>query len=76
MREAAADPAIRVRLAAADVALLAAWCSDDVEQHDDTRRLWIVALELCRHTDHPNSPRSKVTPGTCSPPLSPTLRFG
>jgi len=54
LREAAATPAIRSRLdiAVADLATLAAWCSYDVEQHDQARRLWIVALELCRHTDH------------------------
>jgi hypothetical protein len=54
---AAASPAIRVRLdiAAADLAMLAAWCSYDVEQHDQARRLWIVALELCRHTAHPRA---------------------
>ncbi|MGQ0718296.1 MAG: helix-turn-helix domain-containing protein [Pseudonocardiales bacterium] len=54
LREAAATLAIRVRLdiAAAD---LAAWCSYDVEQHDQARRLWIVALELCRHTAHPRA---------------------
>jgi hypothetical protein len=57
LREAAATPAIRVRLdiAAADLAMLAAWCSYDVEQHDQAQRLWIVALELCRHTDHPRA---------------------
>jgi hypothetical protein len=50
-----AEPAIRVRLdiAAADLAMLTAWCSYDVERHDQARRLWVVALELCRHTDHP-----------------------
>ena len=55
--EAAANPAIRVRLdiAAADLAMLAAWCSYDAERHDDARRLWIVALELCRHTDDPRA---------------------
>ncbi len=54
LRDAAATPAIRVRLdiAAADLAMLTAWCSYDVERHDQARRLWIVALELCRHTDH------------------------
>ncbi|MCA1671239.1 MAG: hypothetical protein LC799_03215, partial [Actinobacteria bacterium] len=58
LRAAAATPAIRVRLdiAAADLAMLTAWCSYDVEQHDDARRLWIVALELCQHTDHPRAP--------------------
>lgn len=55
LREAAATPAIRVRLdiAAADLAMLTAWCSYDIEQHDQARHLWIVALELCRHTAHP-----------------------
>jgi hypothetical protein len=53
----AATPAIRVRLdiAAADLARLTAWCSYDVEQHDQARRLWIVALQLCRHTAHPRA---------------------
>ncbi len=57
LRAAAASPAIRVRLdiAAADLAMLTAWCSYDVEQHDQARRLWIVALELCRHTAHPRA---------------------
>ncbi|MGH3919355.1 MAG: helix-turn-helix domain-containing protein [Pseudonocardiaceae bacterium] len=57
LREAAATPAIRVRLdiAAADLAMLTAWCSYDVEQHDQAQRLWTVALELCRHTDHPRA---------------------
>ncbi|MDQ3150705.1 MAG: XRE family transcriptional regulator [Actinomycetota bacterium] len=57
LRRVAATPAIRMRLdiAAADAAMLAAWSSYDVEQHDDARRLWIVALELCRHTDHPRA---------------------
>ncbi|MGH3778977.1 MAG: helix-turn-helix domain-containing protein [Pseudonocardiaceae bacterium] len=54
LREVAATTAIRVRLdiASADLAMLAAWCSYDVEQHDQAQRLWVVALELCRHTDH------------------------
>jgi len=53
LRAAAATPAIRVQLdiAAADLAMLAAWCSYDLEQHDQAHRLWIVALEVCRHTD-------------------------
>jgi hypothetical protein len=57
LRAAAASPAIRVRLdiAAADLAMLAAWCSYDVEQHDQARRLWTVALQLCRHTTHPRA---------------------
>lgn len=57
LRKAAATPAVRVRLgiAAADLAMLAAWCSYDTEQHDHARRLWIVALELCRHADHPRA---------------------
>ncbi|MGH3870349.1 MAG: helix-turn-helix domain-containing protein [Pseudonocardiaceae bacterium] len=57
LRAALASPAIRVRLdiAAADLAMLAAWCSYDVEQHDQAQRLWMVALELCRHTDHPRA---------------------
>ncbi|MGH3909423.1 MAG: helix-turn-helix domain-containing protein, partial [Pseudonocardiaceae bacterium] len=57
LRAAAATPAIRLRLdiAAADLAMLAAWCSYDVEQHDQAGRLWIVTLELCRHTDHPRA---------------------
>jgi hypothetical protein len=54
---AAASPAIRIRLdiAAADLAMLTAWCSYDVEQHNQARRLWTVALELCRKTDHPGA---------------------
>ncbi|MGH3997731.1 MAG: hypothetical protein ACRDTJ_09750, partial [Pseudonocardiaceae bacterium] len=57
LREAAATPAIRIRLdiAAADLAMLTAWCSYDVEQHDQARRLWTVALELSRRTDHPHA---------------------
>ncbi|MCA1705382.1 MAG: aminoglycoside phosphotransferase family protein [Actinobacteria bacterium] len=57
LRAAAASLAIRVRLeiAAADLAMLAAWCSYDVEQHEQARRLWTVALELCRHTEHPRA---------------------
>jgi transcriptional regulator with XRE-family HTH domain len=57
LRDVAATPAIRVRLdiAAANLAMLTAWCSYDVEQHDQARRLWIVALELCRHTAHPQA---------------------
>jgi hypothetical protein len=57
LREVAASAAIRVRLdiAAADLAMLAAWCSYDVEQHDQARHLWIVALNLCRHTVHPRA---------------------
>ena len=46
---------MRLDIAAADLAMLAAWCSYDAERHDDARRLWIVALELCRHTDHPRA---------------------
>lgn len=55
LRKAAATPVIRVRLdiASADLAMLTAWCSYDVERHDQARRLWTVALELCRHTEHP-----------------------
>jgi transcriptional regulator with XRE-family HTH domain len=57
LRDVAATPAIRVRLniAAADLAMLTAWCSYDVEQHDQARRLWTVALELCRHSAHPQA---------------------
>ncbi len=57
LREAASSPAIRVRLdiAVADLAMLTAWCSYDVEQHDQARRLWTVALDLCRHTSHPRA---------------------
>lgn len=53
----AATPAIRIRLniAAADLAMLTAWCSYDVEQHDQARRLWTVALELGRHCAHPQA---------------------
>ncbi len=57
LHDMAATPAIRVRLniATADLAMLTAWCSYDVERHDQARRLWIVALELCRHTAHPQT---------------------
>ncbi len=63
LRKVAATPAIRARLdiAVADLAMLAAWCSYDVEQHDQARRLWMVALELCRHTDHPRAVDLAVT---------------
>ncbi len=57
LRKVAANPAIRVRLdiAAADLAMLTAWCSYDTEQHEQARQLWTVALTLCRHTAHPQA---------------------
>ncbi|MGH3772099.1 MAG: helix-turn-helix domain-containing protein [Pseudonocardiaceae bacterium] len=57
LRPAAMTTEVRVRLdiASADLAMIAAWCRYDVEQHDQARRLWTVALELCRYTDHPRA---------------------
>lgn len=48
--------ALRTRLlvATADLAMLAAWVNYDVEQHEDARRLWVVALDAARTADRPD----------------------
>lgn len=57
LREAKMRPAVRSRLdmITADLAMLTAWCSYDVEQHDQARHLWMVALKICQYTDHPRA---------------------
>src|SRR3954469_17490761 len=32
-----------------------AWMTYDIEQHEAARRLWMIALETARRTDHPRS---------------------
>jgi hypothetical protein len=45
----------RLLLAAADLATQAGWMSFDSTDHDAARRLWMIALELARHAEHPRS---------------------
>jgi hypothetical protein len=45
----------RLQRLTCDLAMLTAWCSYDVEQHEHARRLWTVAFALCRHTAHPQA---------------------
>lgn len=45
----------RLMLAAADLAAQAGWMSFDVRHDDAARRLWMIALNLARNTDHPLS---------------------
>jgi transcriptional regulator with XRE-family HTH domain len=45
----------RLRLAAADLATQAGWMSFDSTDHDAARRLWMIALDLTRHAEHPRS---------------------
>jgi hypothetical protein len=53
MHRASFAPALRVRLCAAtaDLAALAAWATYDVEQHEQARRLWLLALHAAREAD-------------------------
>ncbi len=43
----------RLMIATAHLAMQAGWASFDVEQHDSARRLWMIALDLARHCEHP-----------------------
>ncbi|MGH3936060.1 MAG: hypothetical protein ACRDS1_13980 [Pseudonocardiaceae bacterium] len=43
----------RLYLATARLATQAGWMSFEVNQHDAARRLWMIALEVARNTDHP-----------------------
>jgi transcriptional regulator with XRE-family HTH domain len=45
----------RLLLATADLARLAAWMTYDVEEHEASRRLSMIALETARRADHPHS---------------------
>ncbi|MGH3935064.1 MAG: helix-turn-helix domain-containing protein, partial [Pseudonocardiaceae bacterium] len=43
----------RLYLATARLATQAGWMSFEVNQHDAARRLWMIALDVARDTDHP-----------------------
>ncbi len=43
----------RLYLATARLAIQAGWMSFQVNQHDAARRLWLIALDVARATDHP-----------------------
>ncbi|MGH3684532.1 MAG: hypothetical protein ACRDSM_05655, partial [Pseudonocardiaceae bacterium] len=43
----------RLHLAIARLATQAGWMSFMVNQHDDARQLWLIALDVTRATDHP-----------------------
>jgi transcriptional regulator with XRE-family HTH domain len=43
----------RLYLATARLATQAGWLSFEVNQHDAARRLWMIALNVARDTDHP-----------------------
>ncbi|MGH3701580.1 MAG: hypothetical protein ACRDQY_19365, partial [Pseudonocardiaceae bacterium] len=45
----------RLYLAIARLATQAGWMSYQVNQHDDARQLWLIALDVTRATDHPLS---------------------
>ena len=45
----------RLMLAAADLATQAGWMSFDILHHDAAWRLWMIALNVARNTDHPLS---------------------
>lgn len=53
----ASTPAVRERLlvATADLGMTAAWSTYDVEQHNQARRLWTIALSVAREADHPSA---------------------
>lgn len=55
--DAQVSPELRPRLliAAADLALQAAWMSFDQGRHDTARRLWMIGLDLARDADHPQA---------------------
>lgn len=55
--DAQVTPEVRPRLllAAADLATQAGWMSFTVKHDDAARRLWMIALDLARDTDHPRS---------------------
>ncbi|MGH3871555.1 MAG: hypothetical protein ACRDSR_08600 [Pseudonocardiaceae bacterium] len=45
----------RLLLATGRLAMQAGWMSFDVEQDDAARRLWMIALDIARAADHPQS---------------------
>jgi transcriptional regulator with XRE-family HTH domain len=45
----------RLRLATAHLAMMAGWMSFDVTQHDAARRLWLIGLDIARHTEDSRS---------------------
>ncbi len=53
--DARVAPELRPRLflATADLATQAGWMSFDAEHHDAARRLWTIAADLARTSDHP-----------------------
>ncbi|MGQ0779473.1 MAG: hypothetical protein ACT4NY_34490 [Pseudonocardiales bacterium] len=53
--DAQVDSELRPRLmiATARLATQAGWMSFEVKQHDAARRLWMIALDLTRHAEHP-----------------------
>ncbi|MGH3833789.1 MAG: helix-turn-helix domain-containing protein [Pseudonocardiaceae bacterium] len=53
--DAQITPEVRPRLflATADLATQAGWMSYDGHQHDSARRLWMIALDLARASEHP-----------------------
>jgi hypothetical protein len=57
LRHASCTAEVRERLlvATADLGLLAAWTSYDVERHNDARRLFLLAVSVARQAEHPRS---------------------
>ncbi|MGH3898226.1 MAG: hypothetical protein ACRDTA_08210 [Pseudonocardiaceae bacterium] len=55
--DAQMTPEVRPRLylATARLTTQAGWMSFQVNQHDAARRLWMIALDITRDTDHPLS---------------------
>ncbi len=55
--DTASTAAVRERLlvATAELGMVAAWASYDVERHNDARRLWMIALSVAREAEHPDA---------------------
>ncbi|MGH3798518.1 MAG: hypothetical protein ACRDSP_27075, partial [Pseudonocardiaceae bacterium] len=45
----------RLMLATAGLAMIAGWTSFDTNKHDAARNLWMIGLDLARHSDHPQA---------------------
>jgi hypothetical protein len=52
----------RLYLAIAHLALQVGYMSFDVNHHDDARRLWMIGLDIARHTE---DPAAATSPRTC-----------
>jgi transcriptional regulator with XRE-family HTH domain len=46
---------LRLQLAVGRLAMQAGWMSFEVLDHDAARRLWLIGLDIARHTDHPHA---------------------